>query len=168
VHTIDLHKSTRFFCLTMIMVFSCSVLASCIFDPRLREVTASLNNTIAELPAPEEMKFVGDIPVKASLSVIDSSACTYAEYFRAYGTKLTSTEALDLYVEQLEKANWNEVEKTDNSRFLVRGKSETLNIATYPMSGWYVSELDPDNRRADYPTVLHLRLFIAFPQREGC
>lgn len=154
--------------LIIFTVLACFVLSSCIFDPQLHKAAATLSSTVAGLPTPAGMDFIGEISARAYPSVIDSSECTYAEYFRAYGTEFTSAEALSLYVQQLEKLGWREVSRTDTSRFLERGKSETLDVATYPMSGWYVSELDPDNRRVDYPTVLHLRLFIALPQREGC
>ena len=154
--------------LTIFMVLACLILSSCIFDPRFKETEGALNLTVAELPAPIELQFIGEVPVRAYPSVIDASECTYAEYFRAYGTNLTSEQALNLYAKQLEKLNWQEQSRTHSSRFLARGNSETLDMATSPMSGWYVSELDPNNRRANYPTVLHFRLFIALPQRDGC
>ena len=84
--------------------------------------------------------------MRAYPSVIDASECTYAEYYRAYGTQLTSAQALNRYVEQLEKLGWREVERTENTRFLNRGQSELLNVATYPLTSWLADELDPDNR----------------------
>ena len=160
------HSPVR--CLAISLVLVSLILSGCVTDPRLEKIGAALNRTVAELPAVSGLEFIGDIPVRPYPSVIDSSSCTYAEYFRAYGTDLTSEQALDLYAEQLEKLDWQEQSRTHSTRFLARGNSETLDIATSPMSGWYVSELDPNNRRANYPTVLHLRLFIALPQRDGC
>lgn len=149
-------------------ILICLVVSGCGVDPRLRKTETAAKATVAELPFMADMDVIGEVPVRAYPSVIDSSICTYAEYFRAYGTELREQDALDSYISLLEKQGWEEVERTAGSRFLVRGTNETLDVSTYPMSGWYVSDLDPGNRRANYPTVLHLRLFIALPQQEGC
>lgn len=151
-----------------ILVFAAIYLSSCALNRQLRNAELTLSSTVKELPTPVDMEFIGDVPVRAFPSVIDSSECVYAEYFRAYGTGNTSEQALDLYAQQLESLGWLEVSRTEASRLLARGQSETLSLATYPMSGWYVSKLDPNNRRDEFLTVLHLRLFTALPQREGC
>ena len=76
--------------------------------------------------------------------------------------------ALDRYAQQFEAMGWKIESQTDSNRFLIRGENEAVDIATYPMNGWDVSKLDPNNRRDEFLTVLHLRLFTALPQREGC
>lgn len=151
-----------------ILVFAVFFLSACVLDRQLRSAELTLSNTVTELPTPVNMEFIGEVPVRAFSSVADSSECVYAEYFRAYGTGNTSEQALKIYAQQLESLGWLELSRTEASRLLARGQSETLSLATYPMSGWYVSKLDPNNRRDDFLTVLHFRVFTALPQREGC
>lgn len=158
-----------------LLTIGSSIVSGCVTDARVKSAEKILRETVAELPSPRDSTLLGETDIHSTLDCGPAAlreqlktCCAYAESYRAYGTEMSSTLSLDLYVQQLEKLGWREISRTDTSRFLTRGKSETLDVATYPMSGWYVSELDPDNRRVDYPTVLHLRLFIALPQREGC
>ena len=162
-------------CLTCLVSIGSSLVSGCVTDGRVKSAEKSLRETAAELPSPSDSILLGETDIHSALDCglaasreQSRTCCAYAESFRAYGTEMSSTLSLDLYVEQLEKLDWREVSRTDGSRFLARGKSETLDVATYPMCGWYVSELDPGNQRANYPTVLHFRLFIALPQRDGC
>jgi hypothetical protein len=162
-------------CLVCLLVVVALTASGCFSDARVRSAEESLKKTVTTLPVPNNATLLGETSIigaldcgPAALREQLGTCCAYASYLQAFGTEVPSELALDQYSKQLEAMGWQVASRTNNSRFLERGNNEAMDLATYPMSGWYASELDPDNRRAEFPTVLHLRLFTALPQRDGC
>lgn len=161
--------------LTCLLVVAVLTVSGCFSDARVRNAEKMLEETVATLPAPDGATLLGETGIIGALDCGPvafrdqlGTCCAYASYLRAYGFEVPADLVLNRYAQQFEALGWQIESETDNNRFLVRGENEAVDIATYPMSGWYVSKLDPNNRRDEFLTVLHLRLFTALPQREGC
>lgn len=161
--------------LTGLIVIAVLTVSGCFSDARVRNAEKMLEGTVATLPFPAGATLLGETGIIGALDCGPvafrdqlGTCCAYASYLRAYGFETPADLALDRYAQQFEAMGWKIESQTDSNRFLIRGENEAVDIATYPMSGWYVSKLDPNNRRDEFLTVLHLRLFTALPQREGC
>jgi len=163
--------------LTLVCLIASGCLADYLMDPLEKEAKAAMIDVIAELPELTELELIGETEVLSNsdcgpLAFRDESddCCGYAHFYRLYGTSLSDSEALNLYVEQLKLLNWQkDITSAPNIRILIRGSSELLALKIAPdhLPVW-LRKIDPNNLRENYLTVLELHVTIKLPQRDGC
>ena len=163
----------RFLRYVLPLFLVCLLASGCIFDSRLRQAKHDTEQMVQQLPVPAELTFLGQTKIHTDFSDIPrilrkySDTCWYADFYRAYGTTLTEANALDAYSALLIQQGWQLIEQDEQNRHFEQGINYSIYLSTRPLPT-FIRDMDPDNRRDDYPTVLILRLFSRWPQTKGC
>jgi hypothetical protein len=171
VSEVDMRK---FALLALIAVVVCSSVSLALLGSHFqkeRAARAGLERSTAQLPHPSKFVTIKEFEVEM-WPVFDTEIgepCYFGRGYSVFGTSLPETEALDVYVAQLQEFGWlTDGKQYENERALIRGKNELLVVHTDSPSVDIQDAVVYTKLRETFRTVVFVRVTYMLPRREGC